>query len=319
MISVGLAISLVAITSYGISCWFKYAKHADPFLTPAVSGHPSGEKPFGFLDMAFFFFAWFGIPLFAFKLVAWTAGSISMETLTDSQKQFAILLAVAGQLFVCGLALAIFSRRYGSLSESLGLSPKDFWSHFQIGAKWFAMTVPAVLALQALLNYLIPYHHPTLDRLQDNFSLATVAATWFGATIAAPISEELLVRGVFQGWLQRFNQRKDPENAMLDIIGGWPVHSESDNELLNPSGEPQTGTMNRGFWMPIVISSALFAVMHASQGAAPLVLFFFGLVLGFLYRQTGSIIPCIVLHFLLNAFTMFWATLDMVSRSMFST
>ena len=58
----------------------------------------------------------------------------------------------------------------------------------------------------------------------------------------------------------------------------------------------------------------MFAAVHYGQGLAPVALFLFGLALGFLYRQTGSIVPCIVLHFFLNFFSMFWLSLDLALK-----
>jgi len=63
-------------------------------------------------------------------------------------------------------------------------------------------------------------------------------------------------------------------------------------------------------WLPIFLSALLFAAVHLGQGFAPVPLFFFGLTLGYLYRQTGSILPCIFLHMGLNGFSMFWFTLQ---------
>ncbi|TWU15812.1 CPBP family intramembrane glutamic endopeptidase [Allorhodopirellula heiligendammensis] len=65
----------------------------------------------------------------------------------------------------------------------------------------------------------------------------------------------------------------------------------------------------RGDWTPtavwpIIVTSLVFAVMHWGQGPAPIPLFFLSLGLGYLYRQTGSLVPSIVVHFILNGFTM---------------
>jgi membrane protease YdiL (CAAX protease family) len=51
----------------------------------------------------------------------------------------------------------------------------------------------------------------------------------------------------------------------------------------------------------IVVSSLAFALAHLGQGLAWVPLFFFGLVVGYLARQTGSIVPGIILHGLFNA------------------
>ncbi len=66
------------------------------------------------------------------------------------------------------------------------------------------------------------------------------------------------------------------------------------------------------WWLPIFASAAVFALAHVGQGAAPIPLYVFGFALGYLYRQTGSIMPCIVLHLGLNGYSMFWFTLQIL-------
>ncbi len=55
---------------------------------------------------------------------------------------------------------------------------------------------------------------------------------------------------------------------------------------------------------PVYVTSALFALMHFGQGAAPIPLFFLSLGLGFLYQRTGRLFPAIVVHMLLNGATL---------------
>ena len=99
----------------------------------------------------------------------------------------------------------------------------------------------------------------------------------------------------------------------------WEKHSEAS---LSPYASPSPVPMESAdyqpqfvkedsalFWLPIVVTSVLFGVVHAGQGPAPIPLFFFSLALGYVYRRTNSILPCIALHFFLNAFSMFWFTL----------
>jgi len=219
--------------------------------------------------------------------------------------------------------------------------------HFKLAFKFFAMVVPALLGLQWLLSFLVPYEHDTLDQLADNFSLTTVLVTWLGAVVAAPLCEELFFRGVLQGWLQRIRFDSPPgRNSMLDIAGGWEeanvsvavneqpeqitskLVSDNDNPYASfststdsPPAEPiKIESENESentilWWLPIIASSALFGAVHIGQGLAPVALFVFSLALGYLYRQTGSIVPSIILHFLLNGFSMFWLTLELLLNS----
>ena len=62
-----------------------------------------------------------------------------------------------------------------------------------------------------------------------------------------------------------------------------------------------------------MITSALFAVMHLGQGLAPIPLFVFSLLLGYLYQRTGSLLPCIGLHMINNGYSVFWLTMQILT------
>jgi membrane protease YdiL (CAAX protease family) len=66
------------------------------------------------------------------------------------------------------------------------------------------------------------------------------------------------------------------------------------------TGERSLGLTGRAYW-PGVLTSLLFALVHLGQGPAPISLFFLALGIAYLYRQTGSIWPGIIVHFTLNA------------------
>ena len=71
----------------------------------------------------------------------------------------------------------------------------------------------------------------------------------------------------------------------------------------DPAAE-ETGIARRIVWSPIVISSIAFSLVHWGHGPAPVPLFFLALLLGYLYQRTHRVLPCIVLHMSLNAFSM---------------
>jgi membrane protease YdiL (CAAX protease family) len=127
-----------------------------------------------------------------------------------------------------------------------------------------AFMLAPLLALAGLLDLLVPYRHPLVDLLadrRDGLALATVIAS---AVIAAPVAEEFFFRRVLQGWLE--------------------------SRFPEPAGTTA-----------IVLSAAAFALAHQGQGLAYVPLFPFGLVLGTLARQTGSIVACIAAHAIFNA------------------
>ena len=332
---------VLGLAAYGLLLWRNVVSGKS---RPPLTTH---QTPFGLLDVLILFVAWLMIPgiIVAALFAAW--GVADTDALASNQVLLLMVLTAVTQLTTCAIAIGIFRIRYGSLRNVLGVDFRaaGLFVHFKIAFKFFAMVVPALLGLQWLLSFLIPYEHGTLDQLADNFSVNTVLVTWLGAVVAAPLCEELFFRGVLQGWLQRIRFDTAPgRNNMLDIVGGWegkvdeenesqehlPSNIEFDND--NPYATPgaviasqpvkpiKADSKNAGehpivWWLPIVASSSLFAAVHIGQGLAPVTLFIFGLALGYLYRQTGSITPSIILHFLLNGFSMFWFTLEQLLNS----
>ena len=293
---VAFRLSLALMAAGGLYCWVRFFTNKESLLRQASTG----ITPFGFVDFALLFVCWLGVQAAAIAVLRQFYSVESIADFNAYQKSMAVFFASGGQLLVCIIAMALFFVRYGREKNGLGLQRRDLFKNVGIAFRWFCMVVPLLLIMQAALALLIPYEHSTLKSLQTDFNLLTLLSGWFGATVAAPICEEVVFRGVFQGWMQRFNRSKDPENAMRDIAGGWPVGDED-------SAETESSVR---FWIPILVSSIVFGAIHMGQGAAPIVLFFFGIALGYLYRKTGSVVPCIALHFFLNAFSMFWATLE---------
>jgi membrane protease YdiL (CAAX protease family) len=57
-------------------------------------------------------------------------------------------------------------------------------------------------------------------------------------------------------------------------------------------------------WVPILVSSLLFALAHFGIGPDPIPLFLLALVLGYVYQRTHRIVPCMVTHALFNSLTL---------------
>lgn len=265
---------------------------------PYLSHH--WPQPFGLVDVVICFAAVLVLPGIVAALLMTYWGASSESELSNFQRDLVGLTLALTQICFVAITLGYVVKRYGALSKVLGIAPANFGQHLKLAFKSFAMVVPGLLVLQLLLSLLAPYEHGTLSGLQERFSLLTTVVSWLGAVIAAPICEEILFRGFLQGWLQRLNFDAR-ENPMVELAGGWP-ESQADESAIELS--------RFRWWFPIVVSSVFFAAVHIGQGLAPVPLFFFGGALGVLYRYSGSIVPCIVLHFLLNAMSMFKATLE---------
>jgi membrane protease YdiL (CAAX protease family) len=121
--------------------------------------------------------------------------------------------------------------------------------------------------------------------------------------VAAPIVEEFLYRVLCQGWLQAFATRRSDFLQLLLGSTAAAIPDRDDQPAADDSNRAgATASPTRsGEPFAILVSSALFASMHISQGAAPIPLFVLALGLGYLVARTGRVLPCIVVHVLLNA------------------
>ncbi|MBN2560955.1 MAG: CPBP family intramembrane metalloprotease [Phycisphaerae bacterium] len=93
------------------------------------------------------------------------------------------------------------------------------------------------------------------------------AMTVIGALVLAPIVEELFFRGLLQTALARW----------------W-----------------------RSQWLAVVFSGCAFGLLHMQAIDTVPALAFFGVVLGYLYARTGSLVLVILLHAVFNGKTVLW-------------
>ncbi len=164
--------------------------------------------------------------------------------------------------------------------------------------------VPLLLLLQGLLQYISQLffgeqtEHPYIEMIRKNKDLERDLVYellgWItvSVTLVAPILEELLFRGLLQGWL------RGKYRAMTDKL----LAVDAGVEFV-PSTPAVIQRQRLITWAPIFIASSAFALAHAGHGTAPIPLFFFSLALGYLYEKTGRLAPSIIAHFLLNLCT----------------
>jgi membrane protease YdiL (CAAX protease family) len=200
------------------------------------------------------------------------------------------------------IALAAIGLRTGARLPNFGVSlchvRQDLW----LGTVAFVMLAPPVYGLQRVLTIWFPYDHPLVSVLQKHPQPILHAAVFFSAVVAAPIVEEFFYRVLWQGWLQTFAQRRS--DFLQLVLGHTAAPPDSDDasssDARNGAAAGPHGAF-AGDAFAILASSALFASMHISQGAAPVPLFVLALGLGYVYARTGRVLPCIVVHMLLNA------------------
>ncbi len=307
-----------------VAGWVAFVKHwreTGQWL-PENRYQPS---PIGLVDVAGVYFIWF-----MGQLVAAVAYSLILspeqvvnenaEATNQSAHLDPVLIAVVilVQIAVTGLAIGFVKQRYRTW-QAMGLDLEDLRPKIKYAVAAFILVIPPILLLQSKLAELVPYQHPTMDMIRkqgDGVPLMWIMA-WLSAVIVAPICEEFFFRGILQAWLQR----AIPPSASMDrlIGGGWDEGSAADMGAVGVGDEPNlSGTdltsiaRSQNPIVAIVLASLAFALVHLGQGPAPIPLFFLSLVLGYLFYRTGSLIPGILLHMGLNAFSLFWVTLDSI-------
>lgn len=145
--------------------------------------------------------------------------------------------------------------------QGLGFGVESLTQDLRLAVGALAVILGPLLAIAGLLDRFVPYRHPIIDFLASQRGLPALLLVTVAAVVVAPIAEEFFFRRVLQGWLET-------------AVGG-----------------PRA----------IAISAVLFGLAHMGQGLAWLPLVLFGGVAGYLARQTGSIVPGIMLHALFNA------------------
>ena len=131
----------------------------------------------------------------------------------------------------------------------------------EVSGKTIGLSIPLIVAGMLFIN-LCSEFLGLPDLMQDTF--LGMSRNVFGIisiTIMAPLVEELLFRGAIQGYMLKKGMK--------------PLHA-------------------------ILIASAIFGIVHMNPIQIPFA-FAIGLIFGWLYYRTGSVVPGIVGHFINNS------------------
>ena len=131
----------------------------------------------------------------------------------------------------------------------------------EVSGKTIGLSIPLIVAGMLFIN-LCSEFIGLPDLMQDTFH--AMSRNVFGIisiAIMAPLVEELLFRGAIQGYMLRKGMK--------------PLHA-------------------------ILIASAIFGIVHMNPIQIPFA-FAIGLIFGWLYYRTGSVVPGIIGHFINNS------------------
>lgn len=222
-----------------------------------------------------------------------------------------MLLVSVVNLLILALLPPLMKRISGATAADLGLDLHNLGKKVTLGVGTFFVVTPVVLIISALMQFVFARNkHPLEDMLRQGISFPVILLAFLSAAILAPLAEELMFRGILQGWLNRFDRRIQPVESWADLdpsdsfVGSPRTESPFQQTLVTNLPESDPGARPRGRGIPgsILVSSLLFALVHFQQMPAPIPIFFLALALGWLYEATGGIVSSVVLHAAFNAF-----------------
>jgi membrane protease YdiL (CAAX protease family) len=207
------------------------------------------------------------------------------------------------------LALTSGARRYHfGLAGGLRRFGKDCLT----GAIACLVVSPIVYGIQILAVTVWKRNaHPMEMMIRDDHSWPVVVLAFLSGVVLAPIAEELFFRGVLMGWLTKVWARTDsarPNTLVPEHVEiGSPGLDEPEFEI-RPVEQPDefangvAPRPSRSYVrvMPNVMTSLVFAGIHADQWPAPVAIFVLSLALGALYQRTGRLLAPIALHATFN-------------------
>ena len=181
------------------------------------------------------------------------------------------------------------------------------------------LMIPAVIAIQGLAVRVWPSQkHPVELMVLEQFTPGVALLAMLSTVVLAPIIEEMLFRGIIQGWLSRLLRRKVVASRRPRR---WPdpLDRGRSDRVLGPREDPQrrrsvrprpdrrrpgeraavrqsagssAGSNARRSSSPRVF----FAAMHLPQWPAPIAIFLLSMGLGACYQRTGSLLAAITMH-----------------------
>ncbi len=238
-------------------------------------------------DMVFTLAIYFGVQVVGISLV------VENPDPNDVASQFLQLSPLNSAAGLCTLLTiffvvpSIYFRR-GDL-RAMRLRFDRLPELFRIGLYSSLLLIPVTMLINALISiFVTPYSHPVIETLLAEGSVITLVYTVIAVVIAAPLVEEFVFRGVILTYLQRvFSGNWTTESVLLCRNNAMPSRPEIQSDLFQTHGAN-------------LLTSLLFSALHIGQGAAYIPLFILSFGIGYVGNRTGSIIPCVIIHMILN-------------------
>jgi membrane protease YdiL (CAAX protease family) len=289
---------------------------------PLVSFTPRRPVPWALFDLIALLAIWLigsAVVSVALRQLGWLGETKDVAELTLAQQQAVIVGNLAVSLLIVACGLSLIALRTGARLSDFGWSPRDIPTDIRLGLIGFVMLAPPVYAMQGLLvQFWQPSTHPLVEMFKASPDPRFFVLLFVAAAVVAPLFEELVFRVLLQGFLEkvvRFRgevhelffgdvHRSLPE-AAAEPIDVAPSLAPLSPEPPVPSPQPPPPEL-RGLaaWLPIAVSSIVFALMHYSHGPDWIPLTFLAAGMGYLYQRTHRLLPSLVVHVLVNSSSM---------------
>ncbi len=254
---------------------------------PLLDQWSSEESTLDLLDVVLTFFCYFGVQVAG---VLFIVSNPDPSDLSHHFLQMSPFNSAAGltTLLAVFLLIPILYYRRRDL-RAFRLRHDRLRELLKIGLLAAILLIPLTMAINVIVGLLVtPYSHPVIDTLLAEASVETLIYTVITVVVAAPIVEEFVFRGVVLTYLQRAFSGNWATNTLILC-----KHSEKPENQFKAADTFQRHGAN-------LLTSLIFASLHLGQGAAPIPLFLLSFGIGHVANKTGSIIPCILIHMLLN-------------------
>lgn len=269
---------MILLTAY---LWFKTLGrllNREPILPPG----PPRVVPWGGGSVLAVVVLYFVVNLSA--VLAYGMATRGRGTFSPRVQLVLVTLINSAMLLVVPLLLRLLS---GARASDFGIGSDPVGLAVRRGIAGCLLLAPIVYVFFAVVAKVWkPQTHPLEAMLRADPSGRIALLAFLAGVLATPAAEELLFRGVLQGWLVRSQalavRKPPPWSLPIDPLSATLIPAAPSSDLSAA--------------MPNLVTSFLFAALHASQWPAPIPLFVLSLGLGYLYERTGGVIAPFVMH-----------------------
>lgn len=277
------------------------------------------------------FFLYLAIPIgaaiFLYKIDAFVYGPEAADN-PIAKMRCTFWGSVLASPFQVGLVLLLLQRTSDTQTYQLGWTGHRAVPNVVAGYLCWLVLMPCILLLYQSVGalyerwlHVVPEPHGIQELMTKGPTATDWVLTLLAAIVAAPLTEELLYRGVVQRWSTCETYRSDIVFIMCFVpaivlrgVGlekalktqAWlDLALELQPVFLILALVPVYLLIRRSFHSPaapgIFSSALLFAMSHAFAWPSPIPLLPLGLVLGYLAHRTQSLVGPIALHALFNS------------------